>query len=492
MHPLLYEINTRCWLNELSQAEGRPVTLADIPAAQFANWQRLGFTHIWLMGVWRTGPRSRAEALKSPELRRVYDKVLPGWQEADVGGSPYSIAAYEVPAALGGDAGLSKFRAELHRQGLKLLLDFVPNHLGLDHPWLRERPELFVQAPGPREGVLAQETKAGLRWIANGKDPYFPAWTDVAQLDYRRADTRAAMRDLLLSVAERCDGVRCDMAMLLVDEVFTRTWQHLPTGTPPVTGEFWGDTIPVVKRSQPGFLFLAEVYWELEACMQSLGFDYTYDKHLYDDLMWSRGGAAQSRLLQLRPEFVTACAHFLENHDEPRVATRLDQATHRAAALVILGLPGMRFLHEGQLTGARIQVPVQLVRRPLEPEQSLLAQMYEKLLAVLKGSAVGRGRGELLVPRPAWFGNPTGQDFILVFWPAPPPAFELVVVNLAPHRSQCYASLPVKGLPEHHWVVRDLLGTERYTRVGADLAHQGFYLDLPPLGAQLFRFEPGN
>jgi len=247
-----------------------------------------------------------------------------------------------------------------------------------------------------------------------------------------------------------------------------------------------------VRRARPGFLFLAEVYWDLEACMQSLGFDYTYDKHLYDDLMWSRGVAAQNRLMQSRPEFIAACAHFLENHDEPRVATRLDDETHRAAALIILGLPGMRFLHEGQLTGARIKMPVQLSRRPLEPEQPVVAKMYEQLLAVLKDSAIGRGQGQLLAPRTAWPDNPTGQNFILVFWPAEPPVFELVVVNLAPHRSQCYAPLPVADLTDHHWAVRDLLGAERYTRVGSDLAQQGFYLDLPPHGAQLFRFEPAS
>lgn len=492
MHPLLYEINTRCWLKELSRAAGRLVTLAQIPEREFANWQRLGFTHIWLMGVWTTGPRARAEALNSPELRRAYDEVLPGWAEADVAGSPYSIAAYEVPESLGGDAGLAKFRAALHRRGMKLVLDFVPNHLGLDHPWVRERAELFVQGAAGQPGNFSQETEGGTRWIANGKDPYFPPWTDVAQLDYRRADTRAAMAGLLQSLALRCDGVRCDMAMLLLNEVFARTWQHRPPTAPTVAGEFWDAAIRTVKQAHPGFLFLAEVYWDLEACMQSLGFDFTYDKHLYDDLLWSRGVAAQSRLMQLRPEFIASCAHFLENHDEPRIASRLELASHRAAAVVILGLPGLRFLHEGQLAGARVKLPVQLARRPEEATQPEIVKFYEQLLLALAGSAVGKGTGRLLAPRQAWPDNPTGQDFILIFWPATPLRFELVVVNLAPHRSQCYAPLPVEGLAERNWRVSDVLGAEHYTRVGSDLAQQGFYLDLAPWGAQCFRFEPEN
>src|SRR6267143_4841748 len=219
-YPVLYEINTRCWLREMSDRLGRQITLATVPDEEFADWQRLGFTHIWLMGVWTTGSRARKLALNEPNLRRAYDELLPGWRKEDVAGSPYSIAEYKVPPALGGNSSLKEFRARLHRAGLKLILDFVPNHLGLDHPWLREQPDLFVQSAVEVEGTFAQPTPAGVRWVAHGKDPYFSCWTDVAQLDYRQPATRAAMKKQLLSVATQCDGVRCDMAMLLLNEVF--------------------------------------------------------------------------------------------------------------------------------------------------------------------------------------------------------------------------------------------------------------------------------
>ena len=146
-HPLLYEVNTRCWLRALSEKSGTAITLANVPDSEIAGWAKLGFTHIWLMGVWTTGPRARAEALKHADLRKAYDQVLPGWRDEDVGGSPYAIGDYQVPAALGGEAGLGAFRQRLHEHGLKLVLDFVPNHVGLDHPWVAERPELFVQSP---------------------------------------------------------------------------------------------------------------------------------------------------------------------------------------------------------------------------------------------------------------------------------------------------------------------------------------------------------
>jgi hypothetical protein len=491
--PILYEINTRCWLRELSQRHGTEITLANVPPAVFDGWQQLGFTHIWLMGVWTTGPRARALALNHPELRKAYYEVLPDWREEDVSGSPYAVADYRVARALGGDEGLEKFRRQLHAHGLKLILDFVSNHVGLDHVWVSQRPEFFVQSPAVAPDTFEQETRLGKRRLAHGKDPNFPGWTDTVQVDYRRADARAAMLGLLQAIATRCDGVRCDMAMLLLNDIFAKTWAHLPVRHgkgPAVTSDFWADAVPAVKQVRPDFLFLAEVYWGLEGRLQSLGFDYTYDKMLYDLLLARSGEELQRHLLDASPEYICRSAHFLENHDEPRIASRLSPSEHRAAALLMLGLPGMRFLHEGQLTGSTIKVPVQLGRRPVEKAGAEIAAIYEKLLTTLRESAVGHGQGKLLRPRRAWDDNPTAENCVVVQWQSQPPEFELVVVNLAPHRGQCYVPLEIRNLAGYNWRMQDLLGEERYERFGDDLQRQGLYLDVPAHAAQLFRFTP--
>jgi len=244
-----------------------------------------------------------------------------------------------------------------------------------------------------------------------------------------------------------------------------------------------------VRAGRPDFLFLSEVYWGLEGRLQELGFDYTYDKELYDKLVGRDAAGVQRHLLGASCEYVAASAHFLENHDEPRVASFLSPSEHRAAALVILGLPGMRFVHEGQLAGATLKIPVQLGRRPMEAEQPEVEKIYEQILSVLGRSAVGRGRGEVLRPRAAWPDNPTGQDLLIVQWQNQPMQFDLVVVNLAAHRSQCYAPVSVEHLSERNWSMMDLLGEERYVRAGEDLEKQGLYLDVAPHGAQVFHFE---
>ncbi len=490
MFPVLYEINTRCWLRQLSDECDHRVTLENVPDREFEQWQRLGFTHVWLMGAWSTGPLARAEALAHDSLRQSYSEALPDWEKADVEGSPYAIADYRVTEQLGGGDGLKAFREKLQRFGIKLVLDFVPNHLGLDHPWLKDRPELFVQGSGPAPETFSQQAGAGILWLAHGKDPYFAPWTDTAQLDYRCAETQVAMIELLQSLANRCDGLRCDMAMLVLRDIFSRTWERFPAMGEQTSAEFWQAAISTVKTANPGFLFLAESYWGLEGRLLDLGFDYTYDKALYDGIVAHDGGRVQHHLLDSPRKLLTNSAHFLENHDEPRIASLLSLPEHRAAALLLLGLPGIRFLHEGQLTGARRRIPVQLGRRMLEPLQPEIAAWYEQLLNLLPGTNVGSGKGELVRPRAAWAENPTAQNFVVVQWQGERAEFDLVVVNLAPKPSQCYVPLTVPRLEAQDWLMKNLLGDEHYEHNGETLKAPGLYLDLPAFGAQLFHFQP--
>ncbi|MBI5801499.1 MAG: alpha-amylase [Verrucomicrobia bacterium] len=492
MHPLLYELNTRCWLRELSAQHRQVIQLGNVPEEEFASWLRQGFTHLWLMGTWTTCTRARETALNDPALIELFRKALPDWTPDDVTGSPYAVAEYRVPDVLGGEEGLRQFRARLNTHGLKLILDFVPNHTGLGHPWVTMQPELFVQShPGVRE-TFVTETNSGIAWIAHGKDPFFPGWNDTAQLDYRRADTQAIMQEILRGIAARCDGVRCDMAMLLLRDVFAKTWAAFPKTAPQSPDEFWTEAIASVKRAQPGFLFMAEVYWDLEENLQRLGFDFTYDKWLYDHLAYDNYAETQNHLLDVEPDFLQRSVHFLENHDEQRAATRFTLEEHRVAALLTFGLPGMRFLHEGQLEGARVRLPVHLSRRPVEREDMQIASFYERLLAAIDNTAVGHGEFAVLRPRAAWSENATDHCFVVVQWQSAPDSFDLVVVNLAAQSSQCYVTPAITGLSRREWKMEDLLGEEKYWRNGTEMQASGLYLALPPRGAQLFHFTPAK
>ncbi len=486
--PVLYEINTRCWLRDLSKAHARAVTLASVPDSEVSSWKHNGFTHIWLMGVWSGGPRALQQALAG--AHQSYSQALPDWREEDIGPSPYAIADYTVPPALGGEAGLKCFRNQLHSQGLKLILDFVPNHLGIDHPWVLEHPDVFVQSPHPVPETFRPTTNTGDRWFAHGKDPYFAAWVDTVQLDYRRPATHRLMTGLLLNIAARCDGVRCDMAMLPLNDVFAKTWEKFPPSGRVAVDEFWQSAIMETRKLNPNFLFLAEVYWGLEQRLQDLGFDYTYDKELLDLLLARNGAAVQSHLLTMPPRRLAASAHFLENHDEARIASRLELTEHRAAALLVLALPGMRFLHEGQLVGARIRAPVQLLRRPVEPPQHEIEKMYRQLFDALSRSAVGKGNARLLVPSRTETNQATAANLVAIQWQASGPEFDLVVINLGPSRAIGNVRPAIPELGVGTWAATDLLGQEQYSKQGLELRARGLHLDLPAHATHLFHFKP--
>ncbi|HEY4753461.1 MAG TPA: alpha-amylase family glycosyl hydrolase, partial [Candidatus Limnocylindrales bacterium] len=294
-YPTLFQLNTRVYLTSLGRELGRLATLDDIPDAELDRLAGLGFDWVWLLSVWRTGPASRAISLSDPALRAAFEATLPDLTDDDIGGSGFAIAAYEVSPALGGDAALTRLRSRMAARGLRLMLDFVPNHMALDHPWASLHPERFVQGTEadllrePRNWTTVTTEGEGEFVLAHGRDPYFPGWTDTLQLDYGNPATVEAMTAELASVAARCDGVRCDMAMLLLPDVFDRTWGHpaLP---------FWPEAIRRARAVHPGFVLMAEVYWDLEWTMLGDGFDLAYDKRLYDRLVASAAGPVRDHL----------------------------------------------------------------------------------------------------------------------------------------------------------------------------------------------------
>jgi hypothetical protein len=485
-HPTVYEINAWVWLGEPGRARGRRVSLGDVPQAELERLAAYGFDAVWLMGVWERSPGARAISRAEPSLLAEYARALPDFTREDVVGSPYAIKSYRVDPALGGDEGLAALRARLRELGLRLVLDFVPNHLAIDHPWLAEHPERIVQGD---EATLAREpgnyfrsgTGEQPRVFAHGRDPYFPGWPDTLQLDYRRAETREAMARELLSVAERCDGVRCDMAMLVTREVFERTWGGEFDDT---EAEFWPQAISKVRAAHPDFLFLAEVYWDLEYRLQQQGFDFAYDKRLYDRLLHDGAPSVRAHL-RADPAYQNRLARFVENHDEPRAASAFGPERGRAASTLALTLTGLRLLHEGQMEGRRTKLPVQLGRRPQEPADEGLLEHYRRLLAALAHAVFHEGGWRMIEPREAWAGNPSHENFVASLWTSGED-LRLVAVNLSDARAQCYLPLDLPALAGRQWLLSDALSDAQYLRDGDSLLSPGLYLDVPGYGHHLF------
>jgi hypothetical protein len=314
--------------------------------------------------------------------------------------------------------------------------------------------------------------------LAYGRDPYFDGWPDTLQLDYGNPATQEAMIGELVRIAGQCDGVRCDMAMLVLPEVFERTW-----GRPAQL--FWSNATRRVRERVPGFCFMAEVYWDLEWTLQQQGFDYTYDKRLYDRLREGHGGPVREHF-HAGLDYQDRLARFMENHDEPRAAATFLADVHEAAAVITFLSPGLRFFHQGQFEGRMKRISPHLGRAPEEPTDRRLQQFYERLLGVLREPVVREGRWQLLECRAAWDGNWTWDCFLAFAWQGPGQDPLLVTVNYAPNQSQCYVRMPFTDLGNRQWRLKDLLGDATYDRDGSDLQAGGLYLDESPWQARVF------
>ncbi|MEW6441185.1 MAG: alpha-amylase family glycosyl hydrolase [bacterium] len=477
-YPTLYEIHTWVWLAELSRRYGTPVTLGSVPPAEWDSVAAYGFDAVWMMGVWERSPAGLAIANQNRNLLDDFRRCLPDFCLADNVGSPYCIRRYLVDRQLGGPEGLAAARRELARRGMNLILDFVPNHVAPDHPWVAEHAEYFIHGDVQEANTdPASYTVLNGAVYACGRDPYFPAWPDVLQLNAFQPDLRKAVVETILSIARQCDGIRCDMAMLLMNGIFERTWGGRAGPRP--EGEYWVEVIRAIKVAYPDFLFMAEAYWDLEWELQQQGFDFCYDKKLYDRL---EHGYVESIRLHLCADlaYQGKLVRFIENHDEPRAAANFSPPKERAAALAMATLPGARLFHEGQFEGRVVRPAVFLGRRPEEPTDHDLQAFYWKLLKGIDSPVFRSGQWSLC-ERTGWPDNRSFENLLAWSWLKNDERF-LVAVNLSGSAVQARVQVPWPDAAGRTWHLVDALSGATYDRDGTEIRTAGLYVELGPWG----------
>ncbi|MEV4280398.1 alpha-amylase [Actinoplanes xinjiangensis] len=482
--PVIYEIGTWPWLAGLTRRYGRPVTLGTVPGEVWDEVAAPGVDAVWLMGVWERSPAGLAVARENASLQRAFRAALPDLADDDVVGSPYCVRGYRVDDHLGGPEGLATARAELNRRGAKLILDYVPNHVAPDHPATVDHPNWFIQ--GGAADLAADPTgwfEAAGRILAFGRDPFFPPWPDVAQLNAFDEGLREATVATLTWIGEQCDGVRCDMAMLVTNDIFAGTWGAYAGPVP--SAEFWPPIIERVRDVHPGIVLIAEAYWDTEWTLQRQGFDFCYDKRLYDRLVHEGAESLRKHLVADRG-YQDRLLRFTENHDEPRAAVGMPGGRQRAAAVAIATLPGATLWHDGQFEGRTTRLPVFLGRYPDEPADLELRSFHRRLLTI--ASRVRRGEWRLLDSH-GWPDNPSHRDVVAWSWHEGATR-RLVVVNFGDHPAQARVTLPWPGLAGRSWELTDLLDGRVFDRDGDELAGEGLFVDLPPWGTHVLTVEP--
>jgi glycosidase len=443
---------------------------------------------VWLMGVWERSPAGIAIANQNQDLLADFRRALRDFRPADNVGSPYCVRRYVVDQHLGGPEGLTVAREQLSHRGMNLILDFVPNHVAPDNPWIAKYPEYFIRGnAGDLRNDPASYVEVRGTVCACGRDPYFPAWPDVLQLNAFSPGLRKAAVATMSSIAEQCDGVRCDMAMLMLNSIFERTWGSRAGFRP--ASEYWVDVISATREKHPGFLFIAEAYWDLEWELQQQGFDFCYDKKLYDRM--EHNNAENIRLhLCADMAYQGKLLRFLENHDEPRAAATFSEEKQRAFALTIATLPGIRLFHEGQFEGRKVRLPVFLGRRPEEPANYGLRDFYKRLLEAVNRPVFREGQWSLS-DRTGWPDNSSFQNLVAWTWVKDDERY-LIIVNLSDNRAQARVQVRWPDAGDGKWRLVDALSHANYEREGDEMLSPGLYVELGPWNYHFFECVPAS
>ncbi len=480
-NPHILEINTRSWLNRLAAEYGRTFNLADIPEEFLDNAKSMGFDAVWLMGVWKQSPAAREIARNLYEITNAVRNIEPDFDVQDITASPYAVYEYEVDEALGGNEALAKLRERLHAKGMILLLDFVGNHTAIDSPTVTSDPDLYVNT-GTSEPHVHKDwffkNENGV-YISHGRDPYFAPWTDSAQLNYFNPKTREFMISNLRRISDMCDGVRCDMAMLALNKVHRDTWWEFIGGDLPKE-EFWHQALNAVREKYPEFVFIAEVYWGLEWEIQEMGFDYTYDKVLYDRLRFStpeniRGHLGAEHLYQMRS------IRFTSNHDEEEALKAFGREKSLAASTIIATLPGARLFHLFQMLGRPARMPIQYSKDSFKADESIYSY-YRKLLEIASAPAFHGGQWSLRDVAPS--GDDTNRNILSWQWKQMNTG-KMIFIN--------YSGVPAKGRISMKGAYgQDGFITEEFSgekiAVSPEMLAQGFELELKPYESKIFTF----
>ncbi|NOX18220.1 MAG: glycosidase [Chlorobi bacterium] len=489
-NPRLYEINTRVWIRQFDKA-GQKAKLSNIPDTYWDYLRELGVDFVWLMGIWKISKSAVQRYAFEDELTDEYERALKDWTEEDVIGSPYAIDVYDVNYDLGNLDDLLNLKSKLNERGMKLILDYVPNHFSAESILIRTHPDIFLYTDEKYyyddPHTFFKPYRDSKFALAHGRDPFYPAWQDTVQVNYFSVSARDFMLETLIRLTRVADGLRCDMAMLALNNVFKNTWggvlETMKVSEP--KNEFWKIAIDYIKKEREDFIFIGEVYWDLEWKLQQLGFDYTYDKKLTERIVSGNVHEIRSHL-HADPEYRMKSVRFIENHDEERSIKVLGKEKALAAATIIGTIDGMDFYYDGQLEGKTVKLPVQLGRAPKEKVGRYVKSFYEKFLKLTSEEIFKNGEWTQLTPESAGDGDRFFKNILCWQWTYQNER-RLIVINFSSETSGARIIIDVADYSETI-LFDDMLNNKSYKRKKSEIEKHGLYVKLKPYRSHIFKY----
>jgi hypothetical protein len=483
----LFLINTRAWLAQLRVANPE-ASLLSAGEEFWLSIKNKGFDGVWLLGIWDNAPTKLQGQHVATKYIDQYRKILPDITEGDIVDSCFAINDYTVSLDVGSREEVLELKEMLNQYGLKLILDFVPNHFHYYSDLITENRDVFIHGNQTDLNALGIDCyELGQDWIAHGRDPYTGSWSDTAQINWLSSKAHEFMTSKLESVAEICDGVRCDMAMAILPEAFEHNWGHalnkLSTGQSDQSS-WWETVIPHIRNIKGDFTFIGECYWELQASLLDSGFDFVYDKDFYDCIITH--DVPQIKTALLNKPHLPHSVIFLDNHDEQRSAARLTPSQIQPAAILQAALPGLKLYYQGQEEGSKVTLPMQISRGPYEQLNQEVYDWYQNVFEITKDPVFVLGDFELVDPIDLDDQNQTSANLV-AFKRTYKQKTYIVVVNYSLKRSKGF----IPFVPEINdrltkIVFEDKLTGQSYEYTRNLLMTHHLYVELAPWQSHVF------
>lgn len=403
----VYLVNTRLWLRELKNRYGEEMTIGQIPEEE---WKKIleNYGVIWLMGIYKPSEKGRDVAKIHQENYRY---ALSDINEEDIVASPFAIVDYSPNPGISRDwEEWDEVLNKLNLMGKKVLIDFIPNHTAIDHRWVKDHPEYYIQVSqeiyesNKKDFCPVIKKNGDIKYLAHGRDPYCGSWEDTLQLNYANPGLQEEMKKILVELVNHSDGVRCDMAMLPTPETFLRTWGWALTDEERnfiKNNDFWEKAVPAAKEAakligKDGFIMIAEAYWDRQSLEKQ--FDYIYNGDLYQHLKQITNGLCSSEGLKMHLKQILARESgyqdliYIENHDEDRAVRGIKKEFSKAAVTLLALMNKSLFLiNQGQEMGFNIRPPMQIGRFPKENPDEEMVRFYKDLLNLRKSKLFQTG-----------------------------------------------------------------------------------------------------
>ena len=420
--------STYVWLAQLSRKYGRHIgRLDEIPDEELGLLAHRGLNSLWLIGVWE---RSRA----SKTIKQLCGN-------SDAVASAYSLYDYRIADDLGGESAYINLRDRCYRHGVRLASDMVPNHMGIDSPWVVEHPDWFVSrydkpypaytfngpdlSPDGRVEIKIEDhyfeqsdaavvfqrrdkSSGEVRYIYHGNDGTSFPWNDTAQLDYLNPAVREQVIQTILHVARLFPVIRFDAAMTLAKRHFHRLWFPGPGSSGAIPSraeygmnqaefdqampqEFWREVVDRVAAEVPGTLLLAEAFWLMEGYfVRTLGMHRVYNSAFMNMMRDEENAKYRSVIkntLEFDPDIMKRYVNFMSNPDERTAVDQFGTGDKCFGVAVLMAtFPGLPMFGHGQIEGytEKYGMEYRWPRYEETPDQWLVERHDREIAPLLK------------------------------------------------------------------------------------------------------------